>query len=292
MRRISDREITRRLAKRAGPEPPPDLVDRIKAEIPDVLQVGGAEPRPEGVRGFPPRAPALRPLWLLAASLLVVIGAGFVAVRFLTPRSDLAREIALGGVVRINDIVVTVPERSTVEKSAAAETGGVSRQASTLVPSAAPKAAESTSAGRTLRAGKAPASGEAGEPGTRTEGAPASSSALARDRGAEGSLVVAVRDGEGRPLSGAMVQLAFADRPGVGRASGLTGNDGAATFCCLAPHAYRLCTQMRDFVPATRDGIGVSPGRQVAVEINMARAPSDGMEHQWLCAPPEPPRTP
>jgi hypothetical protein len=133
MKRITDREIRRLLSVRGTPEPPQGLADRIKAEIPEVLQVGGAGVRPEGAAGVPSRSPALRPLWLLAASLLVVIGAGFVAVRFLTPPSDLAREIALGGVVRIEDIVVTVPERSTVEKRNAASAPPAERIAAAAV---------------------------------------------------------------------------------------------------------------------------------------------------------------
>lgn len=133
MKRITDREIRRLLSVRGTPEPPRGLADRIKAEIPEVLQVGGAGLRPEGAAGVPSRSPALRPLWLLAASLLVVIGAGFVAVRLLTPPSDLAREIALGGVVRIEDIVVTVPERSTVEKRNAASASPAETIAATAV---------------------------------------------------------------------------------------------------------------------------------------------------------------
>jgi len=115
MKKLSDKEITRLLAQRGMPEPPPGLARQIKAEIPGQLEVGGGALEPTGRSGAMPFG-GLRPLWMIAASLLVVIGAGFVALRLLTPPAELSREIALGGVTRITDVVVTVPERSTVER--------------------------------------------------------------------------------------------------------------------------------------------------------------------------------
>ena len=115
MKKLSDKEITRLLAQRVMSEPPPGLARQIKAEIPGQLEVGSGALEPTGRSGAMPFG-GLRPLWMIAASLLVVIGAGFVALRLLTPPAELSREIALGGVTRITDVVVTVPERSTVER--------------------------------------------------------------------------------------------------------------------------------------------------------------------------------
>ena len=116
MKKLTDKEIRRLLSARGTLEPPEGLADRIKAEIPEVLQVGGTGLEPENGRTMPPRSAGLRPFWLIAASLLVFIGAGFMVVRLLGPSENLARRIALDGVTVIEDVVVTVPERSTVER--------------------------------------------------------------------------------------------------------------------------------------------------------------------------------
>jgi hypothetical protein len=389
MKRITDREIRRLLSTRGVPEPPPDLADRIKGEIPDVLRVGGPEPRPEGVRGFPPPVPALRRSWLLAASLLVVIGAGFVAVRVFAPTSDLAREIALGGVVRIKDVVVTVPERSTVETMNLAKSG-VPHQAVALESPSAPKSAAKGFAAKPALTESAPVTasrptgslaltvtdGREPLPGaaitatradgreearrTTTTGADGhaelrrlppgtyqvrsempgfqdagttvrvaggakdsldlamtpknvaeevtvtgslvpttalaatastvteSAAAPATGEAAKGSLVVTVHDTQGRPVESATVLLAFSDRPAVGCGFRVTGKAGVATFCCVIPHTYRVCAQLRGFAPAARDGIVVSTGRQLAVEITMVRSPAEGGDHPWTCPTPRP----
>jgi hypothetical protein len=383
MKRLTDREIRRLLSARGVPEPPPGLADRIKNEIPDVLQVGGPEPRPQGVRGFPPRVPALRPLWVVAASLLVVIGAGFVAVRVFAPTSDLAREIALGGVVRVKDVVVTVPERSTVDRKKLAKSG--SPQALALEAASAPKSAAKRFAAEpaptggaevtasrptgslalTVTDGQGPLPGAAiaairiddrtGARRTTTTGAdghaelhrlPAgtyqvrsqmpgfqdagatvrvaggaedsvnlamtpkkvaeeltvagnlevtsslataattsapSAPAAAPGQPAKGSIVVTVHDASGKPIEGATVLLAFSDRPEVGCGFRVTGTGGVATFCCVIPHAYRVCAQLRGFIPAAKDGLVVSAGRPLDVEITMERAPAGGGEHPWTC---------
>jgi hypothetical protein len=116
MKKLTNRKIKCLLSTGGTPEPPPGLAERIKAEIPEVLQLGGAGRSPEGVRGLPARSHVLRPLWLVAASLLLMIGAGFMVTRLLAPPEDLARRIALDGVTVIKDVVVTVPARRGVEK--------------------------------------------------------------------------------------------------------------------------------------------------------------------------------
>ena len=71
-----EKEIARRLASLGAPEPPPNLLEKLKAEIPTHL---------EGVPELPaetpesPRDPDRSRLWLVAASLAVAVGGTFVA---------------------------------------------------------------------------------------------------------------------------------------------------------------------------------------------------------------------
>jgi hypothetical protein len=255
MVRITDRRI-RRLLTSSRAEPPDGLADRIKAEIPEMIQVGGVAPR-ESLSGLPARGPAFRPLWLLAASLLVVIGAGFVAVRFFAPTSDLAREIALGGVVRIEDIVVTVPERSTVERRALAA------DSAAAAPSAAARAPQPA---RVAAKAMAPQAAIGGSVET-----------------AKGSIVVVARDAAGKPLAGATVLLARDERPAVGAGFRVTGSGGGATFCCVAPGTYRLCAQLPGFAPASTDGVAVAPGRQTEVGLILTPPPPGASGQGWTC---------
>jgi Carboxypeptidase regulatory-like domain len=290
MKRLSDRQIRRLLSARATPEAPAGLADRIKAEMPELLKVGGAGPRPAGAPGVPPRSPALRPLWLLAASLLVVIGVGFVAVRLFTPPSDIAREIALGGVVRIEDIVVTVPERSTVEKRTAASGSPVAPIAG--IPAGHPPGPVTAWNGTRTDSRAAGARGAA-EPGPPAGGVPPSAPLLAAPRpGAEptarGSLVVTVHDPGGEPLPEATVLLTLSDRPDVGCGFRVTGRAGVATFCCVAPGTYRVCAQLQGFTAASADGVVVPPARQRAVDLTLPPTPAGGGEHRWTCPTPRP----
>jgi hypothetical protein len=114
MKRLSEGEIERVLRSRHAPPPPPGLAERIKAEIPDFIDVGG---RPAGAGGRQRgafRLLAARPLWLLAASLLIVIGVGFVAVQLWQPGRNLARDIALDGVAVPDAYEIVVPPRLAV----------------------------------------------------------------------------------------------------------------------------------------------------------------------------------
>ncbi|MBW8878068.1 MAG: von Willebrand factor type A domain-containing protein [Acidobacteria bacterium] len=77
MSRLSERnvrDIARKLAESEGCEPPAGLLEKIKAEIPEVT-VGTAVP------GSERRSVMLRQRWLIAASLVAAVGAGLVGVR-------------------------------------------------------------------------------------------------------------------------------------------------------------------------------------------------------------------
>jgi len=154
MKKLTDREIERLLSARGTSEPPGGLAQRIKAEIPEVLQVGGTGLEPENVRAMPARSAGFRPLWLIAASLLVVIGAGFMAVRLLGPSEDLARQIALAGVTVIEDVVVTVPERGAAEKEKLGSAMTVAKPATKAERPATPSKAHGISKNQSAAPGK------------------------------------------------------------------------------------------------------------------------------------------
>lgn len=81
MSRLTEREIARRLAEPLDAEPPEGLLDRIKAEIPPVLEVGTKLPGGE-VKPFPLPAVTREPRrqrWLIAASLAVMALGGLLA---------------------------------------------------------------------------------------------------------------------------------------------------------------------------------------------------------------------
>jgi hypothetical protein len=238
MKKLSDKEIARALSQRGTPEPPSGLAGQIKAEIPELLEVGGGAFEPTG-RGGGLRFGGLRPLWLIAACLLVVMGAGFMALRLLTPPTDLSREIALGGVTRITDVVVTVPERGTVEgqKLAMAE-NRVSKAAPPLSP---PAAGDLVAEARNVRAQREPKATaeeqfELGKADTRAAdqaalpgGVPASETAPAAQAHAAPA-EAAKREAKGAPGDGAKMRAvatpAFA--PAVPTASAIVARGEAA----------------------------------------------------------------
>jgi hypothetical protein len=89
MSRLNEREIARKLAERDKLEPPAGLLDRIKSEIPPSIPIGIGTPEAENHRSMPPRQ-----RWLIAASLVVMVGAGLLALQVrmqATPVRETAR---------------------------------------------------------------------------------------------------------------------------------------------------------------------------------------------------------
>ncbi|HXO18379.1 MAG TPA: hypothetical protein VOA87_00490 [Thermoanaerobaculia bacterium] len=74
-----EREIARRLAAGGDAEPPAGLLARIQSEIPPEVAVGTQAPNRRDREPAAPRK-SWRP-WLLAASLVMTIGASFLALR-------------------------------------------------------------------------------------------------------------------------------------------------------------------------------------------------------------------
>lgn len=72
MSRWSEREIARKLAERDEIEPPAGLLEKIKSEIPPMIPVGTGVPE---IDRRPPSMPP-RQRWLIAASVVLMIGAG------------------------------------------------------------------------------------------------------------------------------------------------------------------------------------------------------------------------
>jgi Ca-activated chloride channel homolog len=75
MSRLSEREIARKLAEREDFEPPAGLLEKIKNEIPPEISVG-TETADEKRSLMPSRQ-----RWLIAASLVLMVGAGLFALR-------------------------------------------------------------------------------------------------------------------------------------------------------------------------------------------------------------------
>jgi Ca-activated chloride channel family protein len=89
MSRLNEREIARKLAEREELEPPAGLLEKIKSEIPPSIPVGTLAPEAE-TRS--PMAPRQR--WLMAASVVTMIGAGLLALQVrmqVAPVAETAR---------------------------------------------------------------------------------------------------------------------------------------------------------------------------------------------------------
>ncbi len=79
MSSLKERDIARQLAEREGLDPPAGLLERIKSEIPATVQLGAAAPSEETRARW--GAGESRQRWLLAASLVAMVGAGLFARR-------------------------------------------------------------------------------------------------------------------------------------------------------------------------------------------------------------------
>ncbi len=75
MSRLNEREIARKLAERDELGAPAGLLDRIKSEIPPSIPVNTLAPEAGGRSSLPPRQ-----RWLIAASLVTMVGAGLLAL--------------------------------------------------------------------------------------------------------------------------------------------------------------------------------------------------------------------
>ncbi len=115
-KRMSDEDLQRLLAAQPVPLPPSDLAARIKAEIPQDALAASPAGEPANDRERPWFLSA--PLRLLAASVLVGIGVGWVTASLVRPPDNLARDIALDGVLTIpfEPVEVLVPPRWQAER--------------------------------------------------------------------------------------------------------------------------------------------------------------------------------
>lgn len=126
MSRWNEREIARKLAERDDIEPPEGLLEKIKSEIPPVVNVG---PRAvgENVRPFPPLPASREPRprkWLLAASLVATLGGGLIALQVMqrTPRMGEEAEAPVQQDEAMSDAAPAWPEAEPLTSQAAPET--------------------------------------------------------------------------------------------------------------------------------------------------------------------------
>jgi hypothetical protein len=115
MSRWSEREIARKLAERDELEPPAGLLEKIKSEIPPMIPAGTGLPEIDRRPSMPPRQ-----RWLIAASLVAMLGAGLFALRVrmaVSPVEETARTAA--GAQRAETPKVSPPPPPTVPPPAA-----------------------------------------------------------------------------------------------------------------------------------------------------------------------------
>jgi Carboxypeptidase regulatory-like domain len=272
MTKLSEREIARRLAGRATPEPPPGLADRIKADIPASLRLDRQAVRPERRWLMPPPVEGLHPSWLAAACVLLVLGMGMVAAHIPVQPDDVWKWMALSGVVHIDDIVVTAPAPSRSPGTAVAMAppqaakglrvpvparrtfvpatrGGESAAAAAdaVASEPAPPAAAPEPRASEEAAGMSVAPPPPAVPATDAPSPVRARGAVARDAN---TVIVAVLDEAGRPCEGVTVTL---ERVGGGASrtwTARTDSGGRATFRGVPPASYRALAAAPAIVPA------------------------------------------
>ena len=131
---LNEKDIQDLLTPRERPLPPADLAERIKREIPDDLPaVPGIE-----VDDFARRRPSRSRVWLMAASVVVAVGGGFLAFRLMDQMPKPGGSAARAG-ERATDAAPAATEPAAAEEGAAVSeaTRGVAEPASTATPGAA-----------------------------------------------------------------------------------------------------------------------------------------------------------
>jgi Ca-activated chloride channel homolog len=156
---MSEREVARNLAERPEIEPPPDLLERIKAEIPPELPAIRLAP-PEGTLPFERRAaPPARRLWLMAASLVAMVGAALFSLRVMEQLAPPAQEMAETAPAKAPE----APELSDLRYVGGAPPAAAPRaQAPADLPAETPAAAPEERAGESTRALDAAREADAG----------------------------------------------------------------------------------------------------------------------------------
>lgn len=157
MRRFDENELARRLR---GPmtTTPPDLAARIKAEIPEHVEVPQALTRRPGTLPLVGRLPVRHRVLALAATVLVAVAAGLVARRVLFPAPGAPLEVSL-----VAPGPATEPEAGPTAAAPAAATPQV---VATAAPAGGPPAREQAAppARDELAKGRQEAAGDVAEP--------------------------------------------------------------------------------------------------------------------------------
>lgn len=263
MRKLNSREVARLLAARPTPEPPAGFSDRIKSEIPGSIHVGRGVFQPGRRWLMPPLVEGLHPSWIAAASLLLVLGVGFVAAHIPARPDDVWKWIALNGVVHIDDVVVTAP---------------APRDAGTSIALASAETRD-TRAARRHRGGPADRRDQPGSAGT--EGAlrvapgdaarPPIPAEAETARGAAGdsmgALDLTVTDGA-RPLSGATVVVSRAEASEGGGRMAVSDLAGRASVSDLPAGEYRVRSESPGFQPLETT-VDVAGGATARLDVTL-----------------------
>jgi hypothetical protein len=103
MSRMNEREIARKLAEREELEPPAGLLEKIKSEIPPSIPIG-AGPEVETRSSHAPRQ-----RWLMAASVVAMIGAGLLSLQVRTPMAPVQETAGSKSLLQRTDRAQTAP---------------------------------------------------------------------------------------------------------------------------------------------------------------------------------------
>ncbi|MEM7351423.1 MAG: hypothetical protein AAF657_11495, partial [Acidobacteriota bacterium] len=96
MKPLTEREIKDLLTEHDVPTPPAGLAERIKREIPAEIVFGDAasdETEPTDTGGSVPQQMSRSRFWLMAASLVLALGGGFLALRWMDQVAPLSEAL-------------------------------------------------------------------------------------------------------------------------------------------------------------------------------------------------------
>ncbi len=245
--------------------PPDGLAEALRREIPERLDLapeiaGRSEARPQGLR---------RPAgWMLAAaSVILAVGAGVVAVR-VVHEAEPARERA-ATVPRPTESLSTSARRPAASKTPRAAGELASREA----PESAGQGAEEAAPRARRRASDAAAEAD-GAPGTSEPRSPEPAQAVGRPSvaaPAAGAVRLRVTDSEGAELPGATVEVSGGETPRVA----LTDARGEAKVEGLAPGSYRIEAELEGYSTVEYQSVAVRPDRDTTLEVSLSPAVSE-----------------